>query len=735
MSTRPFLFAGCLFAILLSACGQPKQEYDPNYSTSLVATEDVLDTDACIHLHRAGEAYKAYTAANGKPPESVDAWKKYLLQNDQDTASLYWLAVENYEFQWNVDPRANGTAVIAQSNVRKPQLLADGSVSGATSTMLQKAQATEPSIVGVAVVATSSGAAGPPPPPAGTPPPPPTSVSSNGGDIQDDPVEIRRAVERWIRLYEVFVHIVGKPASIGDAHPYFGLAGSMTGDFDDAQRHMVLAGYLGKPKGFHPTVSSRYSLAFGKWETISGRLGSGGNSAAFYDLINSTILKDGKLPAHWGIWDEVSSTMSGRYGRTTLSSFERCLEKGMPYDTTLYNPDKELALLLQNFVNEYKSWLGDLPTTESIHDVEFQLHFVSRSDSKFDEIGEKLKKKNVGPNYSGLTNGEIAQIKLLDQDYASYKANLAKSEKGQEIIAGLEALAKVEEHGPSRVLSYLNGTLVKKTESSSDAPWGNSGSGSTVAGSNSSAGESPEEPDFFRVHKLGGVITQYCVTYRRWLSTFSQISDYQSASAKYSWLRMMDQEFDSHGEELAAMGVLPDFSNVPESKMEELTELQAQHQVEKDRIAKLRDFKNIQKGFAADIPKLGPIGPARVKAKIEAFRAANPKVAAATFPERERPAMESGFPPTPNLPNRPELPKFPGAESAGTPSAETAEAKPTPSGAQAYKAGMKVEILWGSSWYPGKILQIKGSMTLISYDNHSDSFNEWVTPDRVRPLK
>jgi hypothetical protein len=49
--------------------------------------------------------------------------------------------------------------------------------------------------------------------------------------------------------------------------------------------------------------------------------------------------------------------------------------------------------------------------------------------------------------------------------------------------------------------------------------------------------------------------------------------------------------------------------------------------------------------------------------------------------------------------------------------------------------GEKVEIFWGNKWWPGVVVKREGQRAFVHYDGWSDSFNEWVTPDRVRPGK
>ncbi len=46
--------------------------------------------------------------------------------------------------------------------------------------------------------------------------------------------------------------------------------------------------------------------------------------------------------------------------------------------------------------------------------------------------------------------------------------------------------------------------------------------------------------------------------------------------------------------------------------------------------------------------------------------------------------------------------------------------------------GDKVEVLWNSKWYPSTVLEVKGSTWKIHYDGYGDTFDEWVDQDRIR---
>jgi hypothetical protein len=45
----------------------------------------------------------------------------------------------------------------------------------------------------------------------------------------------------------------------------------------------------------------------------------------------------------------------------------------------------------------------------------------------------------------------------------------------------------------------------------------------------------------------------------------------------------------------------------------------------------------------------------------------------------------------------------------------------------------KIEVLWGNRWWAAEVLQVKGNQSYIHYTGYGDNFDEWVTPDRIRP--
>lgn len=52
--------------------------------------------------------------------------------------------------------------------------------------------------------------------------------------------------------------------------------------------------------------------------------------------------------------------------------------------------------------------------------------------------------------------------------------------------------------------------------------------------------------------------------------------------------------------------------------------------------------------------------------------------------------------------------------------------------AQAQKVGEKIEIDHNGSWYKGKIEKAEGDKFYVSYDDWDETWNEWVTADKLR---
>jgi len=46
--------------------------------------------------------------------------------------------------------------------------------------------------------------------------------------------------------------------------------------------------------------------------------------------------------------------------------------------------------------------------------------------------------------------------------------------------------------------------------------------------------------------------------------------------------------------------------------------------------------------------------------------------------------------------------------------------------------GDKAQVLWKGKWYPATVKQAKGDQCFIHYDGYNNSWDEWVGPDRIR---
>ena len=63
-------------------------------------------------------------------------------------------------------------------------------------------------------------------------------------------------------------------------------------------------------------------------------------------------------------------------------------------------------------------------------------------------------------------------------------------------------------------------------------------------------------------------------------------------------------------------------------------------------------------------------------------------------------------------------------------------APPPAAAPSGYTAGQPVHISWGGTWYAGRVLDVGAGETAgqyrIHYDGWADSWDAWVTPDKLR---
>lgn len=55
-----------------------------------------------------------------------------------------------------------------------------------------------------------------------------------------------------------------------------------------------------------------------------------------------------------------------------------------------------------------------------------------------------------------------------------------------------------------------------------------------------------------------------------------------------------------------------------------------------------------------------------------------------------------------------------------------------PRGQNFWRVGDAVEVLWGTEWYPARILESQQGKYKISYDGYSNVWDEWVSSDKIR---
>ena len=68
---------------------------------------------------------------------------------------------------------------------------------------------------------------------------------------------------------------------------------------------------------------------------------------------------------------------------------------------------------------------------------------------------------------------------------------------------------------------------------------------------------------------------------------------------------------------------------------------------------------------------------------------------------------------------------------------ESAAAEPTAHGPgdpkALYSKGQDVDIHWGSSWWPGSVIEVDGTKYRAHYEGYGTGSDEWVLADRLRP--
>ena len=53
-------------------------------------------------------------------------------------------------------------------------------------------------------------------------------------------------------------------------------------------------------------------------------------------------------------------------------------------------------------------------------------------------------------------------------------------------------------------------------------------------------------------------------------------------------------------------------------------------------------------------------------------------------------------------------------------------------GAATFSVGDKLEIRWGTTWYPGEVLEVKGEQYKVRYDGYGSNWDEWATTEKLR---
>lgn len=50
-----------------------------------------------------------------------------------------------------------------------------------------------------------------------------------------------------------------------------------------------------------------------------------------------------------------------------------------------------------------------------------------------------------------------------------------------------------------------------------------------------------------------------------------------------------------------------------------------------------------------------------------------------------------------------------------------------------YSKGQDIDIHWGSTWWPGSVIEVDGATYRAHYEGYGSGSDEWVTADRLRP--
>ncbi len=97
-----------------------------------------------VDLNRAGTMYQNYIDAHRKGPPDWQTFYKFATENGMERAAMDRLQSDGYQFLWNVDLRSGLSmteTVLAESSSHNPKLMLDGSLSGVSPELLEKARA------------------------------------------------------------------------------------------------------------------------------------------------------------------------------------------------------------------------------------------------------------------------------------------------------------------------------------------------------------------------------------------------------------------------------------------------------------------------------------------------------------------------------------------------------------------------------------------------------------------
>ncbi len=393
-------FLASVLALLLGVgaigCSTPIAPTESKTSTS----DGTYEAAIYVDLHRAGESYREYIAANGRGPASIEAWRQYLWKNHSDTSFLYRLQADGYGFGWNFDPSAGlptATTPLAQSGLFSARLMADGSLTDVNPAAINLAKQRDARIV--AVMPAVPGA--PPPPPVVAPSPP---APAGPTKLEPGPEAIQLACERYLQLHEAWVELFAKIDNASEAQSIAAILYSTQADFDFNKNRLSSSGLLQNPGAVSAAHAARYQAALEREKQIvNEHLAKMPDHQAIMQTIASEYMqKITGIAGPNGLLMDMQLALAGRASPSPASpassdsvpSLARnSPSTSQPASFPRESPEDRQAKIDQalfRFTSAYEGWLVVL---QGITDAQRASLFKSQLrlfDGKFDQVAEEL---------------------------------------------------------------------------------------------------------------------------------------------------------------------------------------------------------------------------------------------------------------------------------------------------------------------------------------------------------